>query len=79
MIFTSKIDGRINNIIGICRNYGISEHCIKNIKTHNFDEDLVCVRCSENLSYIIKIMEYKTRDLNEILSCDETMIKRLLE
>lgn len=82
--FTNKINGTINNIVGICRNYNISEFYIKNIKSHNFDNNFICINCNTNLdeirSQIKNIIEFnKIMFEKEILSCNEMVIKKLLE
>lgn len=79
MIFNSKNKGIISNIIGICRLYGIKESYID---SHNFGSDLKCVNCNNDLNYfrdeISDCMRLNITD-KQFLTCNEIIIKRLLE
>jgi hypothetical protein len=83
MLATNIVNGTIANVIGICRLYGISEWFIKNIKSHNFEHNFICSRCNTHFdlirSQIVSLIDWDNRKKEDILSCNEMVIKKLLE
>lgn len=85
MISTSKADGFINNLIGLCLTYGFNHNDMKEFKkylnTHKFINNK-CTECDFSLN------EFRYNITNGIivkdrgyihLSCNERIIKKLLE
>lgn len=71
----------IANLIGLCRLYNIPLLAISNIKSHKFNS-LQCDNCNIHMNdirkYLNNYMDFNSQR-EEILSCNEIVIKNLLE
>ena len=71
----------IDVLIRYCEMYGFSESSIQNIKSHSFNQMFICDNCNVNTDFIRAYITsvIKNNVYNEILSCDEVAIKKILE
>lgn len=77
----SEVHETIYNILRICILYNINFD--ENIKSHNFNNDFVCGECNIHFdlirSQLLSHIHWHNVKKEDILSCNEIIIKRLLE
>ena len=83
MIATTKGDGLLNNLIGLLRFQtfnGDLELVIRKIKSHKINDRGKCELCGFDTYKIRKLIQNDSKEnIKEILTCDECVIKNMLE
>ena len=85
MIPTNKTDGLINNLVGLCLINGYSHKDIANLKKYINSHLMINDKCSEcdfslkELRYYITNKIKNELTLSMFLSCNERIIKKMLE